>query len=129
MSNKNFNRKEQKLNVVVDENIINNKNMNNKNFDRKEQKLNVVVDENIIDNKDNTHMEPTTYIGQVVNYTKLNLRQGPDINTEVLSVLNREEEVKVDKEHSTDEFYKVTNSNGIEGYCMKQYINVLDEIL
>ena len=62
--------------------------------------------------------------GVVVNCNKLNVRKEANKDSEVLVVINKNEEVTITIEDSTEDFYKVTTATGIEGYCMKQFINV-----
>lgn len=63
-------------------------------------------------------------IGIVVGCEKLNVRKEADKKSEPLCVINKNEEVKINLTESTTYFYKVQTSSGIEGYCMKEYINV-----
>ena len=63
-------------------------------------------------------------IGVVVDCTTLFIRSKPDPLSEVLGTLTRGAEVIIDKDDSADEFYKVKTSNGITGYCDKDYIEI-----
>jgi len=66
-------------------------------------------------------------IGVVVNCTKLNVRQEPITTATVICTLVALDEVMIDEEASTDEFYKICTVSGIEGYCMKKYIVIREE--
>ena len=66
-------------------------------------------------------------VGIVANCEKLNLRRSPlkdsdgaNIITELLSGVA----VVIDEDESTPNFYKVTTETGLEGYCMKQFIEL-----
>ena len=66
-------------------------------------------------------------VGIVANCEKLNLRRSPlkdsdgaNIITELLPGVA----VVIDEDESTPNFYKVTTETGLEGYCMKQYIEL-----
>ena len=68
-----------------------------------------------------------TKVGIVVNCEKLNLRRSPlkdsdgaNIITELLSGVA----VVIDEDESTPNFYKVTTETGLEGYCMRQFIEL-----
>ena len=68
-----------------------------------------------------------TKVGIVANCEKLNLRRSPlkdsdgaNIITELLSGVA----VVIDEDESTPNFYKVTTETGLEGYCMKQFIEL-----
>lgn len=68
-------------------------------------------------------IEPT--FGIVTGCKKLYVRTEPDKNSEPLDILDKDEEVEIDTIISTpDDFYCVTTSTGIVGYCMKQYIKI-----
>lgn len=66
-------------------------------------------------------------VGIVANCEKLNLRKSPlkdsdgaNIITELLPGVA----VVIDEDESTPNFYKVTTETGLEGYCMKQFIEL-----
>ena len=71
---------------------------------------------------------PEAVIGVVVNCEKLNIREDANKSAEVLCVINKGEEVEIDEEDSTDDFYSViygkTKEVSVYGYCMKQYIKI-----
>ena len=60
--------------------------------------------------------------GVVVNCAKLNVRKAPSKNADILGVIARYDDVKVDMEESTEDFYKVFTEAGVEGYCVKTFI-------
>ena len=62
--------------------------------------------------------------GYVINCNKLNVRENPEADSEVLCVIDKTAEVIVDLDNSTNTFFKVCTSSGVEGYCMKQFIAV-----
>ena len=68
-----------------------------------------------------------TKVGIVANCEKLNLRRSPlkdsdgaNIITELLSGVA----VVIDEDESTPDFYKVTTETGLEGYCMRRFIEL-----
>lgn len=63
-------------------------------------------------------------LGVVTECAKLNVRKEPSTEADVVTTLLLGTEVMVDIFESTDEFYKVTTEAGVEGYCMKKFINV-----
>lgn len=63
-----------------------------------------------------------TLIGKVVDCPKLNVRKDPYTDSPILCVIKRNEEVEVDPSESTANFYKIYLANGVEGFCMKQFI-------
>jgi uncharacterized protein YgiM (DUF1202 family) len=69
-------------------------------------------------------VEVETSIGVVSECDKLNLREEANKNSKVLAILNRNTELVVSVEESTEDFYKVITSSGVEGYCMKKFITI-----
>ena len=69
----------------------------------------------------------TMMSGIVVNCEKLNLRKSPLKDSDganVITTLLAGAAVVVNESDSTTNFYKVTTENGLEGYCMKQFIKL-----
>lgn len=66
--------------------------------------------------------EPHTDFGIVTNCLYLNVRKRPDINADVAVVIDALAQVCVDLDASTEDFYKVRTSDGVEGFCMRKYI-------
>lgn len=64
-------------------------------------------------------------VGIVVNCPRLNVRMKPRADADVICVIDRDSKVMIDEENSTKNFYKICAEVGVEGYCMKQFINVL----
>lgn len=68
-------------------------------------------------------------IGVVSNCVRLNVREKPNIKSDVVCVIPRDSEVVIDEDKSTNAFYYVCVSNIVEktqfeGYCMKKYISI-----
>lgn len=63
-------------------------------------------------------------IGVVTDCLRLNIRKEPNKDSKVAAIVNCLDEVKIDLEASTDEWYAVCTVAGIEGFCMKKYIAV-----
>lgn len=66
---------------------------------------------------------PTTVTGTVFNCSKLNVRVKPTTDAEVVTVLNNDSKVKIDTSRSTNEWLKITTATGVEGYCMRKFVN------
>lgn len=62
--------------------------------------------------------------GVVTGCTKLNVRKEPSTYGTIVCTIDEETEVSIDKEESTEAYYKVCLASGIEGFCMKQYIEL-----
>lgn len=86
------------------------------------------VNENEVENNDEEVNEnPEVVNAVVVNCNKLNVRKQPSKDAEVLCIINKDTELTVNTNESTEDFYKVyTSSNEVlyEGYCVKSFINI-----
>lgn len=71
----------------------------------------------------NTVSLPETVAGIVANCAKLNVRAEPDLDAEIVSVLDVMSEIEIDVANSTDEWFKVCTAIGVEGYCMRKFVD------
>lgn len=109
---------------------------NNHNKPKVEESV-IVLDDLVIDQPE-VKMEPETapvvkpevkpevkpvITGTVVNCTKLNVRSNPVIDAEILTVLDANSEVEIDKARSTNEWLKITTAAGIDGFCMRKFVS------
>lgn len=60
--------------------------------------------------------------GVIINCTRLNVRENPDSKADVLCVLDKNTEVEIDMTQSTSDFFRVTTASGVEGFCMRQFV-------
>lgn len=79
-----------------------------------------------IDNNVNDSVDNFNEIGTVIGCEKLRVRPAPDTDQEEISLIDNGSTVKISLEDSTEEFYKVRTDDGIEGYCMKSFINTFN---
>jgi len=80
----------------------------------------VVVPEPVVETVETV----TLPIGRVVDCVKLNVREHPEATASIVCEIPCATEVTIDLDSSTRDFYKVYTEHGIEGYCMKKYIEV-----
>ena len=66
----------------------------------------------------------TNTTGIVVDCEKLNIRNKPNMNGEIICVIAKGSIVVIYETESTDEWYKVCAENGAEGFCMRKFIEV-----
>lgn len=64
-------------------------------------------------------------INGIVNVDLLNVREEPVDNADVLGVVKNSTKIVVEIEESTDDFYKICTETGLEGFCMKQFIDIV----
>lgn len=79
-----------------------------------------------VSNVEETTLEPEVIHAFVDNCEKLNVRSKPFMDAEVLAIIDKNEKVDVTMyEAQPVGFYSIRTKNGIEGYCMKQYIKLM----
>ena len=106
------------------------KNFNNEKPDRGLRATTSITEEAAAESADQPVEESPkkeSKVGIVANCEKLNLRRSPlkdsdgaNIITELLPGVA----VVIDEDESTPNFYKVITEGGLEGYCMRQFIEV-----
>jgi len=69
--------------------------------------------------------EPKFVTGIVTDCVKLNVREDPDPTAMILGTITAATELIVSKEESTEEYYKICTSVGLEGYCMKKFVTIM----
>lgn len=70
-----------------------------------------------------TVLIPKTINGVVSNCTKLNIRKDPSVHAEILGVVDVDSEMKIDMDKSNDKWFYVSTAVGIDGYCMRDFVN------
>lgn len=63
-------------------------------------------------------------LGKVIDCVKLNVREEPNTKAFVVFEIAVGSTVFIDEAGSTDEFYKICTEHGVEGYCMKKFIEI-----
>lgn len=62
--------------------------------------------------------------GFVSGCEKLNVREEPKKDADIVCIIEKDASVIIDVDDSTDSFYKVCTEAGAEGYCMKNFITI-----
>ena len=70
------------------------------------------------------NVENNEVIGKISGFEKLYVRKEASKDSEPVGIVTDKDDLSIDVAHSTDNFYKVITSNGLEGYCIKQFINI-----
>lgn len=83
---------------------------------------NEIIDQPVSENVQEQVSEKV--IGIVSNTPKLRVRKEPNVDSEILCLLDKDTEVNIDLENSAEFFYKIVTPAGLEGYCMKEYITI-----
>lgn len=66
---------------------------------------------------------PETVKGIVSNCARLNVRAYPSLDAEVICILDVMSEVQVDPAKSTFDWLGICTASGIEGYCMRKFVD------
>lgn len=109
--------------------------MSNKNytkFSMNKEKQTTIIQDDVITESNKEIVEESLEtkeinkegIGIVSNCKLLYIRDDANKNSDVLGILDVNDKVKVYFDGSTKDFYKIETSNGICGYCMKEFIKI-----
>lgn len=88
---------------------------------------NIVVAPEVEEPKTTAEVEvetPKLVLGVILNCPKLNVRKEPNANSEVVYIADASTEFVIDENNSTEDWYSVCTSTGVEGFCMKKFIAV-----
>ena len=91
---------------------------------RCEENVDTIVKNELTDNDkiDKLHDKSKEIIGFVTNCIKLNIRKEPNINSDVICIKTISSKLKVVDKCPDSGWYRVSDNNGIDGYCMKEYL-------
>ena len=65
---------------------------------------------------------PKTVEGMVVGCAKLNVRKEPNLFADIVCALNVQSEIEIDVEKSDKDWFYICTATGIEGYCMRKFV-------
>ena len=69
-------------------------------------------------------IENNEVIGKISGFEKLYVRKEASKDSEPVGIVTDKDDLSIDVAHSTDDFYKVITSNGLEGYCVKEFVKI-----
>lgn len=69
-------------------------------------------------------VENNEVIGKISGFKKLYVRKEANKDSEPVGIVTDKDDLSIDVIHSTDDFYKVITSNGLEGYCVKEFVKI-----
>lgn len=70
------------------------------------------------------NVENNEVIGKINGFEKLYVRKEASKDSEPVGIVTDKDDLSIDVAHSTDDFYKVITSNGLEGYCVKEFVKI-----
>lgn len=95
---------------------------NYRDYYQSEAKKEVEVQPEVVEAQ--PEVEKKEVIGVVSNCAKLNVRVHSSADAKVGYQVAAGEELMIDLDGSTEDFYAVWNGAGVKGFCMKQYISI-----
>lgn len=102
-------------------------NMNEKtedtpNLKTPEVKMDNVPAVKLVDEQVKTVVLPKTVEGMVVGCARLNVRAEANLFSDVICTLNAQSEIEINVEKSDNEWFYICTASGLEGYCMRKYV-------
>lgn len=70
------------------------------------------------------NVENNEVIGKISGFEKLYVRKEASKDSEPVGIVTDKDNLSIDVARSTDDFYKVITSNGLEGYCVKEFVKI-----
>lgn len=70
------------------------------------------------------NVENNDVIGKISGFEKLYVRKEASKDSEPVGIVTDKDDLSIDIAHSTYDFYKVITSNGLEGYCVKEFVKI-----
>ena len=70
------------------------------------------------------NVENNEVIGKISGFEKLYVRKEASKDSEPVGIVTDKDDLSIDVARSTDDFYKVITSNGLEGYCVKEFVKI-----
>ena len=89
---------------------------------------NVIATEPEVENEqlDSTPETTNEVFGVVTGCSKLNIREEPSTDSEVLAVVSSGTTLEIDMDDFGYDWLAVCTASGISGYCMAQYVDIKD---
>ena len=85
------------------------------------------VKEDVIETVETEHVKEdvkeSTLQGVVFNCERLNIRKGPNKKEDVLCIVDKGSKLTIN-DKTTKDWFKVTTEDGVEGFCMKKFVEV-----
>ncbi len=123
MSNKNYNKMYKPANAVEEEQIsVPRDPAEPENINPVDEVTAVPVELEVVDAEPKKAVETVSAI--VVGCAKLNVREEPSPKADVVAVIDASNEVIIYATEGFGNYYKVCTASGIEGYCIKDFLEL-----
>ena len=82
------------------------------------------MDNNLEDTKESVEesKDQSEKVTAVVKCIRLNVRKEPFLESNKIGTLVTGDEISIDLSKSTDRWYKVSTASGLDGYCVKDFV-------
>lgn len=90
----------------------------------KEEVIEEVTNKEAIVPSIDNNVESNEVIGKISGFEKLYVRKEASKDSEPVGIVTDKDDLSIDVASSTDDFYKVITSNGLEGYCVKEFVKI-----
>lgn len=95
-----------------------------KSTNEAEETTEEVTDQEVIVPSIENNVENNEVIGKISGFEKLYVRKEASKDSKPVGIVTDKDDLSIDVAHSTDDFYKVITSNGLEGYCVKEFVKI-----
>lgn len=108
----------------VEENVNEVEESTNETEETTEEVTKEVTEPEVIVPSIENNVENNEVIGKISGFEKLYVRKEASKDSEPVGIVTDKDDLSIDVAHSTDDFYKVITSNGLEGYCVKEFVKI-----
>ena len=119
-----LNQSIEEVTEVTEENVNEVEESTNETEETTEEVTEEVTEPEVIVPSIENNVENNEVIGKISGFEKLYVRKEASKDSEPVGIVTDKDDLSIDVAHSTDDFYKVITSNGLEGYCVKEFVKI-----
>ena len=119
-----LNQSIEEVTEVTEENVNEDEESTNETEETTEEVTEEVTEPEVIVPSIENNVENNKVIGKIIGFEKLYVRKEASKDSEPVGIITSETVLTIDEENSTEDFYKVTTNEGLEGYCVKKFVKI-----
>ena len=119
-----LNQNIEEVTEVTEETVNEVEESTNETEETKEEVTEEVTEPEVIVPSIENNVENNEVIGKISGFEKLYVRKEASKDSEPVGIVTDKDDLSIDVVRSTDDFYKVITSNGLEGYCVKEFVKI-----
>ena len=119
-----LNQSIEEVTEVTEENVNEVEESTNETEETTEEVTEEVTEPEVIVPSIENNVENNEVIGKISGFEKLYVRKEASKDSEPVGIVTDKDDLSIDVARSTDYFYKVITSNGLEGYCVKEFVKI-----